>query len=419
MKNFFTCLCLITVVLVIYIGNAKSYTTNIEDESAVEMKKLATVLINTYPSDVIIRLGIVEAYPTVVEQSISFDALADYHEVLRLNKMNLPANAMVSIDKCSSLLFKMRDCNEELNCMINYYKKYKPDKDFRYTLGPDSSNHLFYILRKGKQQYVEIKDMEESVQEVRKKLGKEYESLLTELRETQQLDIDNALYDYLIAGILMNKGDNASALVELKRGLEKKHCNLYMRDRIQACAVVADKMDIPVYDEWPPNKPKPTSPWRLTKNAMVFGNTSRGYVGLFQVVFKTIVDDGKKCEDAGDYSTAESYYNYVVEVGKQLSREASFINEELDGSIRLQLAGYNALQELYTKEAKEKDKEEVSLKLKCLIDRRKYLKKLKMLPQVDKEGYKRLYLSTPISKSLVVEKGESAMLEAFFEKHPW
>ncbi len=218
-------------------------------------------------------------------------------------------------------------------------------------------------------------------------LDKKTHYFLEELNKSQDIDPDNALYNYLSAFIYFVGREREKAIDEIERGLKKKYVSLYTKERIEARQRLLDEIDFP-------------SPERE-----LFLTTSSSF-GMRGLICKDLVEMGKEWQKNNKFNEAEKFYSMVVRIAEQTKEDNFFVGQEIL-SWDLSKYGLQHLKELYDLTKEDQKRNEVMDRLEKAESRMEYLYNLwKKAPSYDNIPQKQSYANE------VVKKGQLEVLES-------
>jgi len=150
--------------------------------------------------------------------------------------------------------------------------------------------------------YVEL-DFEAARQALQNTLNTEAQETLRWLRTVQQKDPENALYDYLIAYLLLELGQPAEALEQMEVGNAKPYLRTYYAEKQAAMKKVLELADVPenevaalIDTQQPFEDFIATWLWRRGLAAVVEDCKDRGDIGKTRRIYQLMLRAVDQCQ---------------------------------------------------------------------------------------------------------------------------
>jgi tetratricopeptide (TPR) repeat protein len=356
---------MIGFILVMLAAGKRKYGPELFEEFNTTILQKLMSLSTEFPSDSELHLGIADLR-MLYESPPRRPREEEYQKVLEVDPKNLPAHAMFSYLKYQSLVGKWQE-------NLDYWKGIKENamqrKSEEVFLLPDDplceylKNDTHIDQERGGTWTLSEFDKVKEV--LLQRCYQEHQNLLKELSKTQELDPDNALYDYIQAALYLNLNMEKEALEEIRKGVNRKYCSIYEKERMKARMYVLEKMNYP----WP-ERADLIMTYFLHSQNFIFAIWTRNPENEGPQLRLDII--GKRYEDTGDFKKAEGIYNLAVMMGKQCAKNAFFTRQEA-GYLTLEILSCRSLGKLYNRIGRQDKAQEVQNQIQQLTDRRKSL----------------------------------------------
>lgn len=316
-------------------GFTKNNLDTIYKKFSLFLPKL-TNLSKEYTSNSEIHLGIAELYRLNFSPTpYSFNT--EYQKVLEIDPLNRPANAIITKNNVESFIFKWNMISENLEGIKQHMLEYVIGEMPIYK-----GSILYNFLKKGVfitkngRIILKLEEFEYAKSIVKKTMQNEYKNIVREIKRTQRSDCENSLYNYLLAGLYFYQDKKEDAIREIRKGINKKYCSIYVKERMKARAVVLEKINFP----WPERinliiQYSPFSNWLIDN-----------------IWYDKLEKIGKEFETSKKFEKAKEIYKMAIFMGQQCERNSLFIGEKIE-SLKLEMLGYQSLEKLYKKMGKE------------------------------------------------------------------
>ena len=255
-----------------------------------------------YPNDAEIQLGLGIIYSQYAS-SPDFSARVEeqYNKVLKIDPNNRPARCIIARRLYAKSLSMHKSGFATLESLIYVAKKENKQEIRMHKDG----RLLKWSEREGPNVMV-ITDFNTAIEQFQRKcnekLEKELPVILAELNKGERVDPENALYNYLIALLYFELGENEKAVKQIEEGLTKKYLNNYGIESHKARARVLREADFP-------------DPHRS------FIENECPVSAYGHIVGQKIDDLAKSYKEQGNLEDAEKMYDLMIRVAAQAREE--------------------------------------------------------------------------------------------------
>ena len=164
---------------------------------------------------------------------------------------------------------------------------------------------------------------------VRRGIFKEASWLMEQIETAKAHDPDNALYNYLVAGLYFVQQQPDRAITEIEEGSRKDSIRLYTKEAVEARAKLLRKIDMP----WPEQG-------FFLVSCSCPGSYPRKYV------LPCLEQAATQYAQAGDFEKQRDVLERIVRIGEQYAEDAFCSCEKIDG-YSISLKGYDLLTAAY------------------------------------------------------------------------
>jgi hypothetical protein len=252
-----------------------------------------------YPNEVEIQLGLASVYENCRPPDGS-SVIEQYDRVLSLDPKNRAAYTAKARLICVLYTAKRRDFLEELEGVIANAKR----RNRTELVIPKYSRLYKWFRNKGDEGLVHI-GFDVALQQLTQKFDQEIPTVLSVLRLGQQIDPQNALYDYLRAHLYLELGDKGKGLREIQNGAAKQYWNNYPEETSKARSRVAEEAGLP----------------KEVTDFVEYCQPIRADFLRGQIWEDGIVAFANTYEAQGDFENAESMYILTIRLAKQIKEE--------------------------------------------------------------------------------------------------
>lgn len=316
-----------------------------QEELSQRIEKINNIF-NKYPGDAQLHLAAADLYRIVglIPNEPSVSPIKEYQIAVKLEPKNRLARA---------LLMKYM-VSLHLGDLEEYYSDIKKANELEVgRIEIPKGNPLYEYLKTESGRQVMAENIRKSAASRRPELDKKTLYLLEELKKSEGIDPNNALYNYLSAQLYFIEKHREKAIAEIEKGLKKEYVSLFTKERIKARERLLDKIDFP-------------SPERE-----LFLTTVATF-GLRWYLCDDLIEMGKEYQKNNKFNEAEKIYSMVVRIAEQRNVDLFFVAQELN-ALGLKQYGLQHLKELYESTKEEQKRNEVMNKLEKIKSRIKYL----------------------------------------------
>ena len=180
------------------------------------------VLSKKYSNDIEIQLGIADLIRIVRPPAPYFP---DYQKVIQIDPENRPANALFSKEEYNEFLISWEFLFESLETRENNAREYKREEIFVHKYDELLYDYLKTEFKTDRWGTIRIKleDCKKARDILKKNFEEQFISLLDKIAQRQNMDAENALYNYQRAALFFNQDMKQEALEEIQKGVKKKY----------------------------------------------------------------------------------------------------------------------------------------------------------------------------------------------------
>jgi len=250
-----------------------------------------------------------------------------YDDVIKIDPSNAPAYAELSENAVWRYLRVRKNSNNEIEEVKKLWKG---------ELEIPTNSGLYELTRTEEDRKILAQEQKEAILEHKKEADITLTNVMAMLVEAEQTDPQNALFNYLRAGMFNCHGKVEEALEEIEKGLKKNTFTLYLEDRLKARRRVLEAVEYP----WP-------------EAGYMQALRSIEYSSEVSYLREILITEGKKTE-GNDPGRAEHLYEMMLSVAEQMGKSLYSIDQRIS-MLDLRILAYKAMADLYDK-AGSKDK---------------------------------------------------------------
>jgi len=303
MRNIFAIFIMCTALANQTLGNGSKDVNTSDPWQAADIKLSGflprlQVLGEKHLDDVEIQLGLAFLYSRP-EVPHAYSREDQIEKVLMINADNHAALALKAKLLCFQYTAKRRVLIDQLHAMIENSKiNARELKVPRYS-------RLYPWLKELGTGTIVINDFDGALKLLREKLDSEMLPLLVILKNGEQKDPENALYNYLKAHIYFELGEENKAIQEIENAVVKKHINNYVVEEHKATARVLREVG------FPENQLS-----FIVKRITLFADAFRATVWE-----RGLVPLAENYEAQGAFEDAGKIYKLTLRIAKQIREE--------------------------------------------------------------------------------------------------